>query len=455
MTIKVNVVWNGAGGAHRLLPDALSEVSLDVDGTVTQGATGTLGRRTFTVPDGASAVTLKAKFVADFPKPHKVSPMKETVLEVEQGYTVEGNGTLLKPDTDPAFAGPHPLVETTSVAGQAGATQIRIHTDFVDIEKFWFGWAGFASDHTAEHQPGTTLLPMGFTGGKPLIWFASVADAVKSPSQPAISCLTFFRPSSYAYARIDMDHSMFGLNRYLLAPTTDPKAPAYKREVFSLDSKKKEFVWIRAGFEDAIAKSGKPLIMLHPWPTGAAFGLAATARLPGLCEAAIRFLRAKGLVGQKTAGIKLGRLGVAGYSAGGLGLFGAFQSNTSRLHEVYCFDAVGTSTNAGGLARWFRAQKGACLRMAGGNALVAHDSIKKTIETTMKGPQAGVTAIPASAKDYAKGANPIWDATTAAFPHAQLRSGYWHQFAIFGSVGQPPLTANRNFMRQFLDDSAF
>jgi hypothetical protein len=455
VTHEISVVWTGADGAHGLLPDQHAEISLDVDGTVMPGVKGTSGKRKFVLPAGAQKVVLEARFSTDYGAFGSAPAMTEVVLEARQAYTVQQNGTALVAEFDPAFMGPHPLVETISVSGAAGATMIRLHTDFVDITKFWFAYASFASEYTAEHQPGTTLVPLGFTGGDPKIWFASISDMAIIPPNPSISCLVFYRPNNYAYSRIDQQHDMFGLNRYLLRPTTDPTAPAHKREKFTLESNGKEFVWVRAAFEHAMTQSQRPLVMLHPWPSQSSFGKATSADLPALAGAAIRLLWARREVAADRGGVQLGRLGLGGYSAGGLAMWLAFQNNLARISEVFAFDARGTPANAGVVARWFRAQSGACLRMAGGYNVATHAALKQTIEQTMGGPQEGITAVPASRSDYAKGANPVWDETTSILPQRQGNAHYWHQFAIFGAMGQPPLTDRTNFLQDFLQSSAF
>ncbi len=461
MSHVVQVVWVNANGPHGLLPDKHTQIVLDVDGTVVPATTSAAGKRKFVVPAGAKKVTLHAAFSAEFgPVKGRAPAMIETVLQAQQEFDVTLNGTALQPVGIPAFGGgPHPLVDTKSASGAAGATVIRIHTEFVDISKFWTAYASRTGEYAADHVAGTTLVPLGFTGGTPRIWFASVADAAASSSKAEVSCLLFCRPSNYTYTKIDQKHHMNGLNRYLLRPTTDPNAPIHKREKFMLEPDGKPYVWVRAGFEHAMTQSGKAIVMLHPWPSGASFGSAATKRMPNLAGAAIRFLWGRGNVGAQVAGVRLGRLGVSGYSAGGLGLWGAFANNVSRISEVYAFDAVNTSTHAGGVSAWFRAQTKAganpCLRMGSGNSIATHVGIRRTIEQAMGGPQPGVTVIPDSAKDYAKGANPIWDETTAAVPSAQNRRGFWHQFAVFGAMGTPPLTGVPNFMEQFLTNSGF
>jgi hypothetical protein len=456
MTHQIEVVWSGADGPHGLLPDKHAEIALDVDGTVMQGVKGTKGKRTFTLPTGASKVTLTAAFSAEFGPVGKVPAMTEVVLEASQKYTVEQNGTALVPESDPAFGvGSHPLVDTVSASGGAGATLIRIHTDFVDIGKFWFAYAEFASEYQAEHVSGTKLVPLGFTGGDPKIWFASIADQAIIPPNPDISCLVFYRPNNYAYTRIDQTHKMYGLNRYLLRATTDPTAREYKREKFMPDAKGKPHVWVRAGFEHAMVESRRAIVMLHPWPSQSNFGKATSNALPTLANAAIRLLWAKGEVAPGFNNVQLGRLGVSGYSAGGLSMWNAFANNLSRVSEIYAFDARGTSSNAARVARWFRAQPGACLRMTSGYNVATNSALEKTIEQTMGGKQENVTAVPASRNDYKKGANPLWDETVSNFPKEQENPGFWHQFAMIGAMGNPPLTSVPNFLQEFLMASDF
>ncbi|WP_437971219.1 hypothetical protein WMF04_18825 [Sorangium sp. So ce260] len=292
------------------------------------------------------------------------------MLQVEQPYDVVAGGTMLEAANIPAYVKGHPLVDTKVMANVNGAALAQIRTEFVNITPFWMAYAAFASEYVAEHQPGDPeLVALGYTGGKPLIWFATVPAACAAPPAPGVGCLVFFRPTNYAYTRIDdAHHEMFGLNRYLLKPVDEPFADVWRRDVFrpDPDAGNNPFVYLRAGFEDALSRSHKSVVILHPWPSGSDFGAAISASLPALAGGALRLLWAEQRLGRNRGAIQLGRLGIAGYSSGGLSLWAALTSNKQRVSEVYAFDARGTSSNGGTAIQWFNSRSDTVLRMTGG-----------------------------------------------------------------------------------------
>ncbi|WP_129347706.1 hypothetical protein [Sorangium cellulosum] len=159
--------------------------------------------------------------------------MRHPVLQVEQPYDVVAGGTMLQAANIPAYVKSRPLVDTKVMANVNGAALVQIRTEFVHITPFWMAYAAYASEYVADHRPGDPeLVALGYTGGRPLIWFATVPAACAAPPAPGVGCLVFFRPESYAYTRVDeASHSMFGLNRYLLKPVDDPKASFWKRDL--------------------------------------------------------------------------------------------------------------------------------------------------------------------------------------------------------------------------------
>ncbi|WP_437276071.1 hypothetical protein WME90_33155 [Sorangium sp. So ce375] len=455
--LKLRVIWPNAG--HALLPEAGADVRLEAGGAPLPLASMSPGVREFDIPDGTARVVLKATFTASFGAVGRVGPMSHPVLQVEQPYDVVAGGTMLEAANIPAYVKSHPLVDTKVMANVNGAALAQIRTEFVNITPFWMAYAAFASEYIAEHQPGDPeLVALGYTGGKPLIWFASVPAACAAPPAPGVGCIVFFRPESYTYTRIDeAHHQMFGLNRYLLKPVDDLFAEVWRIDRFRPDpaDNNNPFVHLRAGFEDALSRSQKPVVILHPWPSGSDFGAAIGASLPALAGGALRLLWAEQRLARNRGAIQLGRLGVAGYSAGGLSLWAAFASNRQRVSEVYAFDARGTSSNAPAVIQWFNARSDAVLRMTGGYQLTANEGIRISIEKLAGGPVARVTATPPDSKAYEAGKNPLWDHVIAAYPHLREGKDYWHQFAIFGGYVAMPGPFTLTFLQQFLQDSLF
>lgn len=469
MTLKVRITWANAG--HTLLPESLADVRIEAGGSALPFTRKSTGVREVEIPDGTAKVTLKATFSVKFGAVGSEPPMEQEVWRAEQPYEVTSGGTALTPTDLPQYVKSHPLVETHMASGTNGAALIRLRTEFVDITQFWLSYAKNADEYLVDHHPKAKLLALGYTGGDPKIWFASFTDASAAPPKAGISSLVFYRPAtSYTHTRIDQVHDMYGLNRFLLKPVDDPNADYWKRDMF-LPYKKSApgggttdafYAWLRCGFEDAMDRSGKAVVMIHPWPNGTAFGDAAGPKLPALAEGVIRFLWARQRIAKNRGAIHLGRLGISGYSAGGLALWGALGSNLDRVDEVYSFDAVGAGGAAAQVIQWFNKKPSSrCLRMTSGHQFQAHTSIQQAIEK-LTGKTARVSGDPPTSAGYDPGKNPLWDhvrtvsdKSAAPWPDIQKTPAYWHQFAVFGGYIALPGPMALTFMQRFLQDSDF
>ncbi|XXT19116.1 hypothetical protein WME94_53710 [Sorangium sp. So ce429] len=452
MPLKLRVTWRNAGSP--LLPDALSDVQATADDAPLSLAGRGPGLREFEIPAGAARVALRARFSAAFNAFEDVPALQEEVLSVEQAFDVEGGGTALRPADDAAYGQAHPLVDAKASPGLALA---QIRTDFVDITPLWMACAKYTDEYQREHRPGTELVALGATAGEPKIWFASVPEACKAPPDAGISALVFYRPEGYAYTRIDQRHEMFGLNRYLLTPDPDPGASYWARDVLARDPRdESRWVYLRCGFEEALAASGKAVVMLHPWPSGTSFGAATTASLPGLAEAAIRLLWGARKLGVGRGGVHLGKLGLAGFSAGGLPLWQALAANMGRVSEVFAFDARGIAQAEATILRWYRGDASRRLRMTGGHQLDANAAIQRRLAGGAE--EARVSSLPPDKSGYLPGANPRWDHVCSSLEESE-KDAYlsadrvWHQFAAYG--GWPDAGAPRDvtFLQRFLEAS--
>ncbi|EYF00476.1 hypothetical protein [Chondromyces apiculatus] len=464
MTLRVRVKWPNAGTP--LLPEAHADVQLEAGGAPLPIAHRGPGVREFEVPEGTAKVTLKARFVAalggvTLADGTAVPPQKHEVLRVEQPYDVVEGETTLAPVNLPAYIKGHPLVDTSAVANVRGAVLLQLRTEFVDITPFWKAYALHHGEYARDRTDRVTLVVVGSTGASPLIWFACVPDACHAPLRPGISALVFFRPSNYAYSRVDEPHDAFGLNRYLLAPVAtdeiDPAAPPpyWARDQFTADPQGSLWAWLRCGFERALASSGKPAVLLIPWPSALDFGRATSAELPVLAEGVIRLLWATQRLAKQRGAIHLGRLALSGYSAGGLGLWAAFANNLERTGEVYAFDARGTQANAGMAVKWFNDKPSRKLRLTGGFQLTANEGIRRAIEK-LGGSLAGrFSRLPADEKAYAPGATAYWDHACALIdaayrPGIMAEPAYWHQYAVFGGDMIDPAFPVATFLELFL-----
>lgn len=462
MTLQVRVAW--ANGGSALLPEAHAEVSLQAGGAALPVVSKAIGSRDFEIPTGTTDVVLEARFSVAFGAVGAEPPMQRMVWHARQPYKVDASGTAIEPVKLPAYGNAaHPLVETHAAAAVNGAALIRLRTEFVNITPFWMAYAEDAGEYVTEHHLKAGFVALGYTGGEPKIWFASFTERSLEPAKLDISCLVFFRPMAYTIKRVDQKHHMFGLNRFLLEPVAGTVVDEWKRDQFVHPVKTSglpdPYIWVRSGFEDALDRCGKTVVMLHPWPSGLAYGDASGGKLAGLAEAALRFLWAEQRIAKDRGPVRLGRLGLSAFSAGGRAMWTALTANADRVDEVYSFDAVGVADAAADVIRWFTGKPTSrCLRMSGGYQIAAHGAIKRGIEKLV-GKTARVTADPPSAKAFAAGANPLWDDVLtnvgSVVPLVRPDPRAWHQFTVFGGFVTVPGPAALRFVRRFLQESDF
>lgn len=442
MKLRVRVTWENAGTP--LLPEAHADVRLEAGGAPLPLVQSAPGVREFEVPEGTAKVKLTASFSASFgavslPDNTTAPPMKHEVLRIEQPYDVVEGGASLRPERLPEYVGPHPLAETTAVANVRGAALVRLRTDFVDITPFWEKYAFDYEHYKAGKVAGVELVALGSTAAEPKIWFASVPAACRTPPGPGVSALVFFRPSGEEYSRIDQAHQMLGLNRYVLSPACGPDQPYRHLDHFTMPPEGVKngtiWIWLRCGFHRALARVGRPVVMLYPWPNELEYGAAKSAALPRVAEAAIRFLWATQRIARGLGAIHLGKLALAGFSAGGEALWQALTNNLDRVSEVYSFDALGTQGYAGTIVQWFNAKPTRKLRMAGGHQLAAHEALRRAIERSGGAPGERFLAVPSDESAYLPGASEVWDhACLQCTPADRQRRGLWHQYAMFGGA---------------------
>jgi hypothetical protein len=483
--LRVIISWPNAGSP--LLPDDGAGIDVLADGRRLSPTQVARGQRVFEIPDGAAKVRLVASFRANFgavPGTDATEAVEAEVLHIDQTYSVK-DGTQLEPDFIPAFAGPHPLAVVKGLAGVKGAASIVLRTEFVDISPFWpkyaTNWSEYVKDQTKENghrENRTFLLPIGYTGGSPLIWFASFPKTCMTSTNNEVSCLVFFRPvNHYTYTKIDQQHEMTGLMRYLLAPTHDAENTPdwWKLDHMTWDANMWGRNLIRCGFENALATGKRAVVMLHPWPSGADYGLAVTNQLPSMCESAIRYLwsRAVHWIGDEEANhficknvgnVRLGRLGISAFSAGGVALWKALGANSRRVDELYVFDCNGTPAHGGLIAQWFTADKrDKRLRMVGGAYNVGPNrAVLKTIGDIdgIRGARPNVT-LALDGEWFKAGTIDYWDHAIGEVPDFRHDIDTKHQFVIFGGdyASKPDPTKRlpevETFLANFIANSAF
>ena len=422
-----------------------------------------------------------------------------------------------------AVAGRHPLILLGSDPANlfAAVTVIHVNTEFVDVTEIWDSVAAgkMLDAHKKLHEPGVDLAVLGFTGGAPLLWMASIPSACRNPVE--LSALTFFRPElPFTYTSItDPNHGLKGvypLNRFLLAPDIRASSvlTAGNGFLLSLDTfagdltarneDKVSFLHVCASFEAALQRSGKPVVLFQPWAQqGIDFGLAQTAllyegklgvwgksdgRLP-LVESAMALLRSRNKIARGSGDLKIMRRGLSGFSAGGTAFWAAFSTNKKLVQEVYSFDTKGTDDAGAEIAQWARVTPGFQLHLTGGFRFEANAAVKQAVEQALKAPGAasGTVSVHPSTRDFwlppAQGGSPWWDMVLSNSPNlrkmndavvghrapnfnfVKMVNSFWHQFALFGGeVFDPAVAAPRSsqpgpnsqgYMEMFLRNSGF
>lgn len=459
MAFRVTVRW--PNGDSELLPESGAKVELQANGTALSPTSSAVGSRVFEVPDGTTTVRLTAVFSATLgpvsgpipntnpPVPMSAGAVTAEVLRIEQTYSVVG-GNALRAETIDDYRGPHPLAafKKTAAASRGGLT-IVLQTEFVDAEPFYAAFAARWPFVVSQRQPGTRLCVLGHTGGNPRIWFAVAPNGSATFTNGFQSCLVFYRPRTYVYSRVGEPHQASSIGRYLLMPKpTDG------------------YGLMRCRFEDCLVRSERSLVLLYPWQSGgeresgAAHGIAITAALPSLCDKAIRYLWSRGVVCKGTGNVRLGSLGLAGFSHGGFALWTALRNNFRRVVEVYAFDCRGTDAAAPTIIQWFT-KRDVQLRMVGGAfSIDSHNRILKSIETidNFHGPRERLTLFVTTPEYYAAGHNTMWDHYIGGNESLRNSDDARHQFAICGGEIRwgrtEPYDFNRvetyllNFLRQ-------
>lgn len=451
MTITVQITWPNASSP--LLPDSGVDLSLRADGTKLTPTQTAPGKRRFDVPAGTSSLSLNARFNLT------LGSVSAVVLAIDQDFDVTGS-TQIVARSMPDYQGPHPLVVARSLAGAHGAASVVLRTDFVDASAFWAHYADYWSYYLSRHEPGTKVYVLGLTQGTPLLWFAVVPDRCISLTNPAVPCLVFYRPANqYSYTRLDQAHKTWGLIRYLLKPREDSDSAArdYERD-HCYGGPAGDLMFCR--FEDALVASRRGVVMLNPWPSQGDFGASSTAKLPTFCTQAIRFLAAQKAIALGVPNVKLGRLGLSGFSFGGFAMWAALGNNMSRVSEVYAFDCRDSGNAAALATQWFGACPDPMLRLVGGAYRVRpYADLAKALA-----PQGSPrVSLALGTEDwFNNGQNIVWEhyiKDTPSLRDARAGQDARHQFAICGGVipgnGTYDLDFVTTYLQAFLMSSNF
>ncbi len=397
--IKLRVQWPNAG--HPLL--AKPDIAVRVDGNVLPALSQAPGQHDFEVPDGAAAVELQAVFradlsVGDFDEETFEERLKSfDLLRMQRDFVVVGEALLPQravitgPGGSDASRVVHPLVQSVSAANAiSGAALVQLRTDFVDMTAHWLEAAPERERvlFLADQDPDSDFVAAAATGAQPPLWFAHFRRGLEPPA-PETRVLVFFRPHGhYTYDKAnDIRHLARGLqdlNRYLLAPKD--LDDAFEFDGLKLGRVEERFPLIdsyyplRIGWQQAVIRSGKPLVVLHPWPTGGLrFGDALTSRLPSRIEEILRFLQGTGRVGLSHDALTLGRLGLAGYSAGGPPAAAAMKANRTLVKEMHLYDPFPFAAEIPFVVDWALRTEDFRLRMTGANFWGQMETLRRTV----------------------------------------------------------------------------
>ncbi len=475
--IQFRVQWPNAG--HVLLAGPVIDVLAD-DASVT-AVSQALGRHDFEIPDGTAKVQLLARFTAGLPLfvPENLEPF--TVFDASQIYRVEQDALIAEtaiitsPDGVDASRTVHPLIQTVSAANAlSGVAVAELRTEFLDITAHWFENAPSRESNlnAADTEPDNEFVALAATGVQPPLWFAHFPKGM-DPGAPETSVLAFFRPHAHytygtAFDLRHFDRGLQDLNRYLLAPKDHEPVeldgvPTTASERFPFAD---PYYPLRIGWQQAVLRSGKQMVVLHPWPTsGLQFGAALTSALPAVIDQILVFLHGTGRAGASQPHLELGRLGVAGFSAGGPPAVQAMKANRSRVKEMYLFDPFPFLPEMPFVIDWAFKTPDFRLRMTGANFWGQCETVRRAVVAGVSG-EAGdlfVTLRPTSLvvfKPENKGGSHYWNYVIHTQPDLQSAPHVHHQFAAFGgdeleSDENFDMLSNKTWLEEFLVESAF
>ena len=388
-----------------------------------------------------------------------------TLAHARQKYQVRNQSLVALANASNFGISTHPLLSPPGPPLAGDVIPISIFTDFVDVTELWMNRATDSGGYMKLHQKQQTktrLVALGYTGaGGPLIWFAIVPEICRT--QSSVSCLLFFRPTGhYSYSSIEQPHDMYSLNRYLISPDKVEPADAWARGRFFKyypvgKTSPEMYKDICVGMEAALVNSGKPAVILIPWPSGTNYGIAATADMKEIVKQVFRLLHSKGFIGERRNKVSINGLGIAGFSSGGGQMMLALNRNrkTKELRELYAFDCQGIN----GVIDWAR-ESDHRLRMTGAFDDNIAANVKMHDELVNKHQKAAdqVSAYPRdSTISWEQGKNKwwdyvLWDGQLDPELDKEIRKTRHirHQFAMFG--GNDP-DHKQNFLEEFLRNS--
>jgi hypothetical protein len=474
--IKLQIRWPNA--KHELLQGRNFTLSKGENQTV-EPVSEAPGLVTYDLDDDITQFELTLMFIPELPMHNKAKDIQPILLwDAIQTFRVENN--VLIPDTgrvglltrSEEWTAPlHPLIDLVSIdMAVSGIAVLELRTEFVDITEWVRAVSGtFWPYFMADNPAGNRLAFLAATKADPPVWIVHCQDDM-APAKPETDALVFYRPGQHnpytkAISRANTSLLWFSA-RYLFAPSGDANVTTDKGDMPSLeertDKMTRTFHPLRASMMDAVIRSGRKVVAIHPWPTASVImGDAGDARLPRRCDEILRFMQGRGMIGAGQDNLRLGRLGIAGYSQGGDALYPALQANRTRVSELYLFDPNNTKLYAPYVIDWARKTRNFRLRMITSLHWVSMAATRRTLLGAMTG-EAGdlfMSLHPPNPATYwkslAEGGDPAWNRVTEG---SGIDLGAWparHQFAMFGGELDDGHPFMRTWLEIFLDGSGF
>lgn len=375
--MRLNIIYDSS--RNRLTSTAKVEVK--EGGKPVSEAKGSVhGQRAYDVSD-AVGTKVELHFTIP-PLTSGGSAILDFTQAMEVGAGAKG-AVVLNPSSVGRFGGDfHPRLfpkPKMVAAGKGRICQIEIDLTFIDMTDE-AGANGILSDYDLmkpvfagkpDHYDCVLRL-LECTKGRPVAWVVLISPALKAQqSLASVPGMLFFRPAGANYTNCDDVKLSPGVLRYLGdPPSVSPVlAPFYARLTTTPHG------WNpfpNCGWERQLAEAKKPVVLIHPVPHVADFGIASGPLALSLIEAVMRTLWSDNRIGQKLkSGLKLGKAVVSGFSFGGDHAFKAFKHIGDRTDELYLFDPNGFSAHTSEITTWF-SKGGKKLRMVGG---MLHDSM--------------------------------------------------------------------------------
>jgi hypothetical protein len=307
-------------------------------------------------------------------------------LQIHQEFRVGTNATLEAVKSNSAKGALlHPRITLKPKPGPGNFPDVLVDTRFIDVTEALRsqypnklgGKGGYDTPWPQDSEPnkndphyGCRLFILEMTVGKPKAWAVIVPEAARRDRAP-VNVLLFFQPAMQVtyQGTLDCYYANPSLQRYSKDPPT--WAPFFVADLgFDKAAQRQDYNFRKfpeTGFEGQLTKSGKPLVMVIPFPhtEGAHgeiinYGKAVEASLGELLDSLLRVIWDDKDIAKTASPDRIppgvGRVGVAGYSYGGVPTIKAVRNNPSLVSELYLFDSTEplTGNTLSFLKKWFK-----------------------------------------------------------------------------------------------------